>query len=153
MRQFLLVGGQFLKFAFLIKALCRDLIFMPHFYTQIEFLWRKFNAALAILWREFGGLWRKYADFRRNQEPWYIYTKRNLSWVHGTPQLITISYIYRQRGIVISAWHTSTDQYFIHIQTKRMIPIYLTSLSSVPSTPPLLCSEMAFTCSVCYRSK
>ena len=42
---------------------------MAHFYTQIEFLWHKFNAALAILWREFGGLWRKYADFWRNQEP------------------------------------------------------------------------------------
>ena len=42
---------------------------MAHFYTQTEFLWLKFNAALAILWREFGVLWRKYADFRRNQEP------------------------------------------------------------------------------------
>ena len=39
---------------------------MAHFYTQTEFLWCKFNAALAILWREFGGLWRKYADFRRS---------------------------------------------------------------------------------------
>ena len=42
---------------------------MVHFYTQVEFLWRKFNAAFAILWREFEGLWRKYAGFWRNQEP------------------------------------------------------------------------------------